>query len=167
MTAPTFQGLEKSGAVAPTSPPNAPPSAESWSAAMVRTVLGQRALAWALAGGVAFYFGASRLLGFAIYRCPFHAATGHPCPGCGMSRALAELAAGNWREALRLHPFAPYLIVWAVMLAGAALLPARGRDRWAAGWAAFEARTRFHAALLVAFTVFGIARLLWSLWRSA
>lgn len=134
---------------------------------MIRVVLGQRALAWALAGGLAFYFGAARLLGFAVYRCPFHATTGLPCPGCGMSRALLELAAGNWREALRLHPFALYLMLWAVMLAGAALLPTRRRDRWAAGWAGFEARTRFHAAMLVAFVVFGIARLLWTLGRPA
>lgn len=39
--------------------------------------------------------------------CPFHAASGLPCPGCGMTRALAALASFELREALVLHPLAP------------------------------------------------------------
>lgn len=35
--------------------------------------------------------------------CPFHALTGYLCPGCGATRALAELAAGRWTESLRLN----------------------------------------------------------------
>ncbi len=34
---------------------------------------------------------------------------GLPCPGCGMTRALAHLAKGEWRAALAAHPFAPVL----------------------------------------------------------
>ncbi len=34
---------------------------------------------------------------------------GLPCPGCGMTRALAHLAKGEWREALTAHPFSPVL----------------------------------------------------------
>ncbi len=34
---------------------------------------------------------------------------GLPCPGCGMTRALAHLAKGEWRAALSAHPFAPVL----------------------------------------------------------
>ena len=32
-----------------------------------------------------------------------------PCPGCGLTRALASLAKGEWSAALRLHPLAPVL----------------------------------------------------------
>jgi uncharacterized protein DUF2752 len=30
-----------------------------------------------------------------------------PCPGCGMTRAFAHLAKGEWAAALRDHPLAP------------------------------------------------------------
>jgi len=34
---------------------------------------------------------------------------GLPCPGCGMTRAFAHLAKGEWRAALSAHPFSPVL----------------------------------------------------------
>jgi hypothetical protein len=37
--------------------------------------------------------------------CLFRRATGIPCPGCGMTRAVAHLAKGEWREAAADHPF--------------------------------------------------------------
>jgi len=40
---------------------------------------------------------------------------GIPCPGCGMTRALAHLAKGEWRAALALHPLAPLLVAEAVV----------------------------------------------------
>jgi hypothetical protein len=41
--------------------------------------------------------------------CPFRRLTGLPCPGCGMTRAFAHLAKGQWSAALRDHPLAPLL----------------------------------------------------------
>lgn len=32
-----------------------------------------------------------------------------PCPLCGMTRAFAHLAKGEWKAAVTLHPFAPVL----------------------------------------------------------
>jgi Protein of unknown function (DUF2752) len=32
-----------------------------------------------------------------------------PCPGCGMTRAFAALAKGDWAVAIALHPLAPVL----------------------------------------------------------
>jgi hypothetical protein len=58
-----------------------------------------------------------------------------PCPGCGMTRAFAHLAKGEWGAALRDHPLAPLLAVelgllwvaWGASLAGLVRLrlPAR------------------------------------------
>lgn len=141
------------------------PPREGWSVLTLRALLGSRSLAAATLGGVAAYFLVLFLLGLPIHRCPFHALTGHPCPGCGLSRAGLLLLKGEWSAMWRMHPFAPYFAAWAVLLAGAALLPRPWRERWAAGWTALEARTRFHAALLAAFAVFGVARLLWSIAR--
>jgi len=33
-----------------------------------------------------------------------------PCPGCGMTRAFAALAKGDWAAAVALHPLAPVLV---------------------------------------------------------
>jgi Protein of unknown function (DUF2752) len=49
-----------------------------------------------------------------------------PCPGCGMTRALAHLAKGEWSAAVKDHPLAPVVAlelalgwaVWGVALTG-------------------------------------------------
>lgn len=38
--------------------------------------------------------------------CLLRNATGLPCPGCGLTRAFAHLAKGEWSAAWRDHPFA-------------------------------------------------------------
>ena len=38
-----------------------------------------------------------------------------PCPGCGMTRALAHLAKGEWSAAVRDHPLAPGLALEAIL----------------------------------------------------
>lgn len=48
-----------------------------------------------------------------------------PCPGCGMTRAFAALAKGDWSAAVALHPLAPALaaelvlgwVAWGLALA--------------------------------------------------
>ena len=39
---------------------------------------------------------------------------GIPCPGCGLTRAFAHLAKGEWLAALAAHPLAPVLAAEAV-----------------------------------------------------
>jgi hypothetical protein len=72
-----------------------------------------------------------------------------PCPGCGMTRAFAHLAKGEWRAAFTDHPLAPLLAAelifgwsaWGVLLARG--LPAV-RPRW------LDPLLLTHAAVLVA-----------------
>jgi hypothetical protein len=63
--------------------------------------------------------------GFII--CPLRRFTGLPCPGCGMTRAFAHLAKGEWSAAIHDHPLAPLLaaelaLAWAAWGAAAARL---------------------------------------------
>ncbi|HEY2954146.1 MAG TPA: DUF2752 domain-containing protein [Candidatus Eisenbacteria bacterium] len=41
--------------------------------------------------------------------CFFRQVTGIPCAGCGLTRALALLAKGEWSAAVAIHPLAPVL----------------------------------------------------------
>lgn len=41
---------------------------------------------------------------------------GLPCPGCGLTRAFAHLAKGEWPAALAAHPLAPVLAAEIVLL---------------------------------------------------
>lgn len=58
--------------------------------------------------------------------CLFRRVSGVPCPGCGMTRAFAHLAKGEWSEAARDHPLsflvAPELalawLAWGLSLSG-------------------------------------------------
>jgi hypothetical protein len=58
--------------------------------------------------------------------CPLRRFAGLPCPACGLTRAFAHLAKGEWSAAVRDHPLAPVLAAelglawaaWGCALAG-------------------------------------------------
>jgi Protein of unknown function (DUF2752) len=62
--------------------------------------------------------------------CPFAVITGHACPGCGMTRALAYLVRGDFDRALVYHPLAPVLAI--VAIAGLVAWIGQRRGRWPA-----------------------------------
>jgi hypothetical protein len=53
--------------------------------------------------------------------CPLANLTGHPCPGCGMTRAAVALLTLDWRSAVRFHPLAPIVVPLALALLGPAV----------------------------------------------
>jgi Protein of unknown function (DUF2752) len=67
--------------------------------------------------------------------CPFHAATGLWCPGCGLTRGTLALLRGNVQQALGfnlLTPFVLFAIVyawaqWAVPRVGGSAIPLMSR----------------------------------------
>lgn len=74
--------------------------------------------------------------------CGFRWLTGHPCPLCGLTRAMFALAKGHWREAIALHALSP---VAAIMLAGLV---------WNRTW-----WTRFWLPCVIVFGVYGAWRM--------
>jgi hypothetical protein len=52
--------------------------------------------------------------------CPLRAATGVPCPFCGMTHAVLAMGGGELRSALAFHPLAPLVLVVVVLLCAAA-----------------------------------------------
>src|SRR5512140_610107 len=75
---------------------------------------------------------------------------GFACPTCGMTRALAWLAKGEWRAAWIAHPLAPFLAAEAVAawLVSGVLIAAR---RWRApSWRAVNIAVIANAVLFLA-----------------
>lgn len=61
--------------------------------------------------------------------CPVHRATGHSCPGCGMTRAFVLLWRGRFREAIRSNPASPVVFIAFIWLAiGRSIRPSGDRS---------------------------------------
>jgi hypothetical protein len=71
--------------------------------------------------------------------CGFRWLTGHPCPLCGLTRALTALAMGRPMEALALHPLSPLAAALLVAAPLLSLAPACERRAWQLATAAFAA----------------------------
>ena len=63
--------------------------------------------------GVLFFFWNKNSIDYlhGISLCPFHAVTGKPCPGCGMSRAFLLLGQLKIKEALEMNLFSVPLLL--------------------------------------------------------
>jgi len=92
--------------------------------------------------------------------CAFKAATGIPCPGCGLTRASVALLRGEFAAAFGAHAFAPVLLLGLAALAVAALLPAAPRAAFAGLVERFERRTRASYVLVGAMLLYWSVRLL-------
>lgn len=98
--------------------------------------------------------------GIGLDLCWFHARTGLPCPGCGLTRSLASLAHLELERALSLHPFGPPLLA-ALSLIALSGLPGERRRAPLLAWLDRHDAVirRLYTATIVAFVAFGIARL--------
>ena len=91
--------------------------------------------------------------------CPFKAAFGIPCPGCGLSTACSLLLHGEWQGSLRVHAFAPiFLAGLAVILVGCAL-PGSTRQAFVDKLQVVESRTGLTAWVLLSLFIYWGARL--------
>lgn len=70
--------------------------------------------------------------GLGVQLCLFHATTGAPCWGCGLSRSLSCSLRGMLGEAWAYHPFGPILLIALVGIAITSLLCPCKRERIAA-----------------------------------
>lgn len=124
-------------------------------------LLEQRVVAWIFLAAGALQVGLT-LFHLPGWPCAFRATTGRPCPGCGMSRALAALVRGDWSAVLFLHAFAPLFAAAGLLMLVASVLPADRRNRLAERVAAVERATGAAVWLAGAFMVYWVVRLLYT-----
>lgn len=79
-----------------------------------------------IAGAGVLHLGLS-LAGLPAWTCPIRAATGVPCPGCGLTRATMQLLHGDVISSLQTHAFAPVLLFALVIMLVALVLPEKHR----------------------------------------
>lgn len=75
---------------------------------------------------------------FGSWRCPILAVTGHPCPGCGMTRALTALLRLDFAAAWGYHPML-FLLLPAAALSLVGLLRRWSPRRQILLWGVFVA----------------------------
>ncbi|MCF7675674.1 MAG: DUF2752 domain-containing protein [Akkermansiaceae bacterium] len=96
------------------------------------------------------------LFGISLFPCPWRAATGLPCPGCGMTRSALSLLRGDLAGSLRENALTwVILLFWLVVAIGLAV-PAKYRTEMAERIGEWEQRTRWplwFGILLVAYTL--------------
>jgi len=87
-----------------------------WYAPAFSSLLENRSEGLAIAGVGALHLGLS-MAGLPAWSCPILAATGVPCPGCGLTRATMELIRGDFLQSFQTHAFAPvFLFALTLML---------------------------------------------------
>lgn len=100
------------------------------------------------------------IAGLGVDLCPVHRATGLPCPGCGLTRAISALTQGDLATAAGLNPFAflawPVLVVLALLALAPAPVVGRVERRLDAHGPVL---TRAFTVVLAALLGFGALRL--------
>ena len=93
------------------------------------------------------------------WSCPFKALFGIPCPGCGLTTAIAELLRGDWRASLTTHAFAPVFVLAFLLILAAVALPETPRRRFVDWIGSIERRSGISALVLSALFIYWGLRL--------
>jgi hypothetical protein len=99
------------------------------------------------------------IAGVGGWPCPIRSATGISCPGCGLGRACAALFRGEWREAVRMHAFAPLAVLAMAVFVVAACVDESTRARWVGRVDRAERRLPIAAIILGALLLYWLLRL--------
>ncbi len=92
------------------------------------------------------------------WQCPIRSTFGAPCPGCGLTTAMALLIRGQWAAAVGMHAFAPFFIVVLAAMAAAVLLPAGYRRKLSAAVSLLERKTAITAIITLGMLLYWLLR---------
>lgn len=109
--------------------------------------------------GLCAALGAASILHLSLWPCFFHALTGLPCPGCGMTRAVSALLQGDWHRAMRYHPLSPAYVVFGTLLTLSAVSTPALRRTLISAVQTLERKTALPAFIVLATVIFGLLRM--------
>jgi hypothetical protein len=112
-----------------------------------------------LGGVVTLQFGLVTA-GLPGWPCPFKAAFGIPCPGCGLSTSVSCLFHGDWQGAFATHAFAPIFLIGLVFVLAVSILPEAPRSIIVQKIAALEKRTGITTLFMISLMCYWGFRLL-------
>jgi hypothetical protein len=97
-----------------------------WYTPAFSSLLENRREGLVIVGAGALHLGLS-LAGLPGWGCPILAATGIPCPGCGLTRASMELIRGDFVSSFHTHAFAPLFLFALLLMVVTLVLPEEQR----------------------------------------
>lgn len=97
-----------------------------WHQPIFSTILESRVETAAIVGFGVVHLGLG-MMGLSFWNCPILAATGVPCPGCGLTRATMQLFHGNISDSLQTHAFAPIFLMALLLMITVLVLPNSAR----------------------------------------
>lgn len=116
------------------------------------------------AGLIIFLAGALHLglnlVGLTGWVCPIRAATGIPCPGCGLTTSIMQFLRGHFAESLETHAFAPVFLLALFVISAALILPSNPRQQLLAVVERLETRFGVTAWVLFGLVVYWGVRLI-------
>jgi hypothetical protein len=110
-----------------------------------------------LAGGL--HLGLN-LIGLPGWVCPIRAATGIPCPGCGLTTSAIQFLRGNFAQSFQTHAFAPLFLLALLVMAAALIIPSEARQRLVSFVNHLETRLGVTSWILLALVVYWGVRLI-------
>jgi hypothetical protein len=101
-----------------------------------------------------------RIAGLPGWSCPILAATGIPCPGCGLTRASMELIRGDFASSFHTHAFAPIFLFAMLLMVVTLVLPEHHRIKLIAKINQLETRSGVMAWVLFFLMLYWAIRLI-------
>jgi hypothetical protein len=130
-----------------------------WYAPAFSSLLENRRDGLIIAGAGIAHLGVS-LAGLPGWQCPILAATGVPCPGCGLTRATMQFLRGDIIPSLQTHAFAPVVILVLVTMLAVLVLPEKSRQALISTVRKFETQNGLTSLLLSALMLYWCIRLM-------
>jgi hypothetical protein len=131
----------------------------AWYAPAFSSLIEDRGNGFLVLGVGVLHLGLS-LAGLPGWECPILKATGVPCPGCGLTHATMELLRGDVVSSLRVHAFAPVLLVVLALMCAVLVLPAQYRQPLLAAVRKLETQNGLTSFLLSALVLYWVIRLM-------
>ncbi|ELR96834.1 DUF2752 domain-containing protein [Gloeocapsa sp. PCC 73106] len=94
------------------------------------------------------------------WSCPIRQSLNIPCPGCGLSRAIALLLKGDWQQSLKVHLFAPVAVLIMGLIVINVILPLSWNRSLVRSCSQLEAKIPFVSWLLITAIAYWLIRLL-------